>query len=134
MRDEDVRQIVDAQLRRAVPDGWVVNLRPQGRWIDVPADDLGVSDLEWKLAPEQHTGILEHDYLIRVSLDQRAVLFLYGNRDAGVHLPRVEMKAIVMLMAEDWEHLHGPHGRLDEHIVQYIGAPEVYPPNTWGFS
>jgi len=134
VHQNEIRRVVDEELRRAAPDGWIANLRLQGRFAQVPASDISLAHMEWKLAPAQRTRILENDYRVRVSLDQQAVIFLYGNRDGGPAMPDVEMRAAVINMAKDWQHGYWGRRSLGEYVAYYVSNPHVYPPNTWGYS
>ena len=85
-----------------------------------------MSDLEWRTSRAQGGGTLEHDYLLRVSGDVRAIFVIFGISAAGGMVKRR-----VLLNAQVIDARHLVYYPLSEAIGNGMAT---LPPSTWGLS
>ena len=111
-------------MREVLPPGWVCNFRLQAQARHRPQATIGLGDMEWKIAPEQRSFVLTHDYLLRVTPDRSLFMIVCGNSDAGPWPRAVLTARLLYVESLDWY----PLARFVADTL------EQSPPNTWGLS
>lgn len=85
--EDELKKYIAQELRKALPQGWVANYRPQRRNLHRHARELGISDMEWKIFEQRNTPDTPYDYVLRVSGDLRTLILLHSNQLVGASPP-----------------------------------------------
>jgi hypothetical protein len=124
--EQGLKNYVNEELSKALPNGWVVHFRLQYFYLDKVAQDLNIHHFEWRIAKVQTSGGLENNYLLRVTSDLTTFFIIHGNTDAGA-LPfdyKLLNAKIIYADVLDYQ----PLSKIISFLIQY------YQPNTWGLS
>ncbi len=117
-----VTRYVDRELT-VLPVGWAMHRKLRYGRAHVPAADLGIGDMEWRI---HRPGRVEDfsDYLLFVAGDLSAFILAYGNRPVG----RGWAPWYQSLMLYSATLLTFPLHKFIEYVIAH---PETYPLNQW---
>lgn len=125
--EEGVKKYVEEELSKALPNGWIANFRLQYNNLSKDSKNLKLYHHEWKIAPQQDNGILQNDYLLRVTMDLNTFIIIHANSDAGVLLSIYNLMFNAKVIYANQLDYHP----LSEFIIYIM---RNYQPNTWGLS
>ena len=117
-----VTRYVDDQLRVLPPD-WTMHRKLRYGRSHIPAADLMIGDLEWRIYQRAEREDFS-DYLLFVSGDLSALIFAYGNRPVGRGWAPWYQSLMLYTATLDSYPLH----KLVAHV---LADPDRYPRNAW---
>ena len=80
---EQLRQYVDSEVDRVLPEGWTARYRRRADGITRATDNPQTEDFEWYLSLSDPASTLVSSYLLRFTNDMKLLFFICGNSDAG---------------------------------------------------